>query len=99
MAPSCDFCKGSQGGPCFLPPDMVDEPFEEGEHKGKRMCHFCKYKTDVLVGTDGTRYVKAEVEADYRKFCDEVYQNPEIYTKFNKAMVDSAVAKMANKNS
>lgn len=86
----CDFCQDKGN---FFPPDMIDEPIEEGPDKGKRKCHFCKLNTDTLVGSDGTVYRKLEVLADYKKFCDDVYLKPEIYVKFNKSLIDDSIAK------
>jgi hypothetical protein len=72
---------------------MIDEPIEAGPHKGKRICHFCKFGTDVLKGSDGTIYKRDEVVADYKKFCEDIYHKPELYIKFNKSLINDAVAK------
>lgn len=96
MSPVCDFCS-TVDHQVFLPPDMVDPPIEEGEHKGKRMCHFCKYKTDTLIGSDGTKFPKEAVIKDYQKFCEQMYKSPSVYKAYGKAIVDSQ-AKRAMKH-
>lgn len=95
--PKCSICSKNAGHDIFYPPDMVDDPLETGEHKGERICHFCKYGTDKLVGTDGTIYEKQAVLKDYQDFLNDVYHRPAIFKAFSKSIVDSAVAKINKK--
>ena len=90
--PICNFCSTSTTT-YILPPDMIGEQITDGEHRGKRMCHFCQYGQDHLIGSDGSVYKKDDVCADYKQFCDGVYHKPEIYVLANKSLIDGSVAK------
>lgn len=92
--PICFKCSKKEGHDVFYPPDMIDELEKSGEYEGKRICHFCKYNTDVLIGKDGTKYEKQAVLKDYRDFCEEIYQKPSTFTTLSKLTVDHAVKNM-----
>lgn len=88
--PLCDECKS------YLPPDFVDEIKDPTSPNapGKKQCHFCKNKTDVLIGTNNTVYKKAEVIYDYAVLIKRLAESKELRKKMSQHIVDNAVSKM-----
>ena len=95
--PKCDFCEdnirnkvmpySSWSKGFFYPSDMISEPIEHGDNKGKRMCHFCAHKSDIIVDANEMVFKREDVLNDYHEFCNKIYHNPDFFVKANKKLI------------